>query len=334
MENKKMETNNIIALCHIIDDYNEFEKGLISTLAYKWNRNFIFQLIDISEKKFVIGARKAKEFYNENKQIIDTINKYSSFSSFICDNYDCYGNPNESITYFCKYISFHKEKIDKILDVLSKLKKLGFWRIEFNEDLDFTKETYSINPLFRNNYRITYVPNIKVIPNYIDLINYITTNSNYKMVLDIIGEKFSNYNRKIILNSLLFDSRCFPTHIGRKNIFEYILKLKKEQLKQSSMIRNSVDLRVSIDDLEKQLNSTNNIINNLDEVKNKDEYISILLSIKEYLEKLKTLSFEYDSRILEEEALLTREILDNEKDLYLKRRHFSSMDIDSKKKSS
>ena len=91
-KNYRAETNNIIALCHILDDFEEFNKRLIPVISSKYNRNFVFKLWDISEGKFRFGARKAKKFYKENKSVIDTINKYTNITRFINANYDWQGN--------------------------------------------------------------------------------------------------------------------------------------------------------------------------------------------------------------------------------------------------
>ena len=65
--NKKIDTNNMITLCHIVDEFDEFEKSLIPVISPKYNRDFVFQLWDVSQGKFKLGARKAKRFYEENK---------------------------------------------------------------------------------------------------------------------------------------------------------------------------------------------------------------------------------------------------------------------------
>ncbi len=328
MENKKAEVSNIIALCHIIDDFEEFEKRLMPMISANYNRNFVFQLLDISKGKFKLGARKAKQFYNENKAVIDTINKYSNITMFINDNYSWYGVPNGSLRFFYKYISDHKDKIGQILEVLYKLRELGFLDFEFDENVDFTKEIYGISPSFNRNFGITYVDNVKVIPIYVNYIEYGTTDSNYRMELDIVGEGFSQYGKKIVLNSLLFDSKKLPISIDREHIFEHILRLKNEQKEQSAIIRDSVDLNISISDLENQLNSIDSVVNRLDKAKNKDEVIATLGSIRENVEKLKSLGAEYDSSILEQEPLLTQEILERERDLCLKRRIWSRCHYD------
>jgi len=329
-KNYKAETNNIIALCHILDDFEEFNKRLIPVISSKYNRNFVFKLWDISKGKFRFGARKAKKFYKENKSVIDTINKYTDITRFINTNYDWQGNPydNSGLQFFYEYISSNRENIDKILEVLEKIKELGFDGFEFNENLDFTTESYDVYPDFRRNYFITYVDNIVVPPSYVSHIDYGTTFSNYKMKLDFTGGRISKYCSSITLNSLLFDSKRLPKKLDKENIFDSILALKNLQEDKSANIRNSVDLSISVYDLAYRLGITTNIINRLDGVENKEQLIETLTRIKTDVEKLQTLSEEYDSSVSEKEPSITPEVLEIEKQLYIKRRDWASMDID------
>ena len=321
------DINNIIALCHIIDEFKEFQKRLMPMISPKYNRDFIFQLWDISEGKLKLGAKKAKKFYNENKYVIDTINQYSNILTFINLNYGFHGEQYGILEFFYKYISNHKDEIDKILAVLEKLKALGFSRFQFNENLDFTQETYEVHPSLKRNFRFTYLANIEVIPNYIDHINYKTTDSNYKMELNIVGDEISQHGKTITLNSLLFNPNYLPTKVDKKNTFEHLLKLKNAQKETSRIIRNSVNLSISISDLEHQFNSTNETISQLDGVKNKEELLTVLSNIKDNVEKLKTLSIQHNCNVSQQQPLLTPEVLEREKTLYLKRRTTDSIDL-------
>ena len=329
-KNYKAETKNIIALCHIIDEFEEFEKRLIPMISPKYNRDFVFQLWDISKGKFKIGAKKAKKFYSENKEIIDIINQHTNITRFINDNYGWYGKPNGDLQFFYQYISNHKEEMEQILAVLKKIKKLGFRDFDFNEELDFTKEIYDVYPSFNNNFDLTYVANPQVIPNYVSHINFKTTDSNYKMKIELLGcpkKEISECGRDIILNSLLFDPNTLPEKIDEEHTHGELVRLKNEQEEKSSIIRSSVDLSISVFDLEQQFNYTSGTINKLNGVKNKEELIAVLTSMKENLEKLKTLSSEHDSSISQKEPSLTPEVLEREKSLYIKRREYSKIDL-------
>ena len=323
MELKYVEINNLIALYHILDDYEEFEKKLEMAISPKYNRDFTLKLFDISKGKFRVFSRKIKKFYNENKSVIDTINKYSNIINFINSIYGYYGSTH----FFYEYFLSHKEDLDKIIELLERMKQLGFDDFTFNEDLDFTKESYDIYPTFRRNFRIIYVDNIVVSPSYTSEIDYKTASSNYKIDLDVIGNEISDYGRKITLNSLLFDLNRLPVKLDRKNTFDRIIDLKKQQEEKNTSIRNSVDLSISVSDLDEQLNSTSSIISKLDDVQNKSQLLEALLNIKGEVERLKTLSKQYDSSISEKEPSLTKEVLDREKKLQLKRIELSKLDF-------
>ena len=326
-ENYKIEINNLIALYHIMDDFEEFERKLKPLISTKYNRDFVYNLWKISRGKFTFGAFKARKFYKENKAIIDTIGEYSDISSFINRHYDWQGNQIGNLHFFYQYLIEHKNEIDKILAVLEKLKELGFTSFEFNEDLDFTKETYNINQNY--NSVVKYVDNIKMIPHYENYIKYGTTSSNYKMELSTtIKSEFSKYGRKIILNSLLFDVNRLPEKIDKETIINPILKLKEEQQEKSAPIRNSVDINVSIFDLETRLGYTTNTISRLEGVKNKKELLEVLSNMKQDVEKLRTLSSEYDSSVTENEPTLTPDVLEKEKSEYVRRREWRNLDID------
>ncbi len=328
--NKKIYTNNMIALCHIVDEFDEFEKRLIPAISPKYNRDFIFQLWDVSKGNFKLGAIKAKKFYEENKSVIDTINQYSDVPTFINQNYGFHGDYTGDLRFFHDYLLSHKGEIPKILELLEKLNKLGFSNFEFNEELDFTKEIYNAYSKFSDNFYLIYVANPQVIPNYTRHINFNTVDSNYKMKLILSGiteKEIAEYGREIVLNSLLFDPNTLPEKIDKEHTFEQLLEMKKVQEEKASIIRSSVDLSISVSDFERQFNSTSTTINRLKGVDKKEELIAVLTSIKEDLEKLKKLSSEYNSSISQREPLLTPELLENEKSLYLERREWSRIDL-------
>jgi len=325
------ETKNIIALCHIIDEFEDFNRKLKPFISTKYNRDSVFKLWDVSKGKFRLCAGKEKRFYEENKSIIDTINKYTNITRFINANYDWQGNAYKSagLQSLYQYILKHKKDINKILIVLEKLQELGFERFKFNENLDFTNnDDYDVYTDFRVNYSIVYVDNIVVPPSYCyeGWIDYGTTASNYEMHLKVIGDKI--FPENIELNSLLFDEKRLPERIDKENTFDRIITLKNLQTEKTAAIRNSVDLSVSISDLDHRLSSTAGIINRLNGVENKEQLIEVLSSIKTDVEKLKTLSEEYNSSVSEREPTLTPETLEKEKKLYLERRYWTSIDVD------
>ena len=328
-ENYTFDTNNAIALCHIIDDFKEFERRLLPLISPKYNRDFVYQLWHISKGDFCLCARKAKRFYRENKRVIDTISEYSNIATFINGSYDWYGNPVPELQLIYNYILKHKSELDHILTILEKLKKLGFTRFDFNEDFDFTKETYETSKSFWRIYReIVYVANIEIIPSYFEPnIKYKTLGSNYKIELERSFDNISEYRNTIFLNSLLFDPNSLPERIDKESTYDYILGLASKQDEKTRLVKSSVDLSVGINDLNIQLAIFAATINELDGVKNKEEMLRVLSSLKGNIEELKALSLEHDKSI-EEETDITQEILEDERTLYLRRREEAKIDYD------
>lgn len=330
-DNKMINIDNLITLCHILDDYEEFEKILIKAMKHGSDRDFVFQLDDVSKGKFRLGSYKARRFYEENKLIIDAINHYSTIPSFINLNYGINGKIVGDIRFFYEYLVSHKEDIEKILFLMNKLKELGFDNIEFNDELDFTKEVYKTSLSQYDNFYLMYVANPEVIPNYTNEINYVTKDSKYKMILSITGYKekeISKYNRKIILNSLIFNPYMLPEELDLEHTYGNLVRLKEEQSDETFLIRNSVDLNVSIFDLDKQYDSTYRIINGLNNnIKHREELVTILMEIKAKLEKLKLLGLEYNRSISRNDPLLSQELLEQEKVYYLRRRENNLTDL-------
>ena len=334
MEKKKTieaYISHIIALYHILDNYSEFIQNLSSLISTKYNRDTIYNLYKISKGKFVVGSRKIKRFYQENKTVVDTINKYSDILSFINLNYDYQGNlsENSSLEFFYQYLSSHKDELNQILSVLEKLKELGFNEFKFDEDANFACNEYAIDTCINRNIDINYLDNIQVVPNYQNnVVKYRTTGSNYCIIAKTSFGKLCAYEKTITLNSLIFDVKRLPETITKENIFDKLVSLKEEQKENCSTIKNSIDLSISIDDLRNQFDSTNRIIEGLNSVDSKDGLQDVLLKIKEYIDKLQTISTEYDDSISQGYSSITKEKLEKEKQLYLKRRYWDSIDID------
>lgn len=226
-------TDNIITLCYIIDEFEEFKKRLLPMIQTEWNRDFISQLRDTSNGYFKIFASEARKFYKENKLIIDIINEYSNISRFICNIWDSKGEQNPEFQRIYDYILDHKDQINTIIDVLNKVKKLGFYRFGFDDTIDFTKETYEVYPVLGINHSITFVQNIQINNDLEDYISYKTTESNYKIELAIDDNDLNIYKSKIILNSLLFDVNSLPTSLTIDNTFGYIMVSKYEYMFQT-----------------------------------------------------------------------------------------------------
>ena len=206
----KITIENLLSLCHILDNYNLFNQKLAKEINPQNNRKFILKIWEISQGELLFQGKKEKQFYEENKEIIDTINKYSNIYSFIICNYDNYGKPTENLKYFFNYLLKNKNKIHHIISILEKLKELGFNKINFDEELNFNEEIHTLYPVLKENTYITYVANPIVVPNYTEQIRYKSNNSNYKMKFNVHFENEPLNIESITLNSLIFDIEILP----------------------------------------------------------------------------------------------------------------------------
>ena len=226
--------DNIIALCYIIDDLEEFNKRLLSFLKSKDNRPNVMSLCKVADGESPICLRKIKTFYHENKEVIDKINKYGNLFLFICNNYDKEGNlKNDNfIVPFYNYFMKNKEKIDSIISLLEKIKLLGFESIIFNEEYDFTDIIYKMSSNFNDEHNIVYLDNMEKHPDSEDdTIRYCTDDTNFKIVLRR-NRFISIYRREIWLNSLLFDKDRLPKKVTEKEMFDEIVSLEENNIKK------------------------------------------------------------------------------------------------------
>ena len=326
---KKTRVRDLLVLCSILDSYHEFSNNLTNLLSNsKYSTADIYKLFRISSGEHVLGANKLKKFYIENKKTIDKIEKFSSICEFINLNYDGDGNlrSDSSLDFFYQYMLDNKDNIDTITEVLLKLKNLGVSKLEFNEQVDFSEQVYYLYTNLRDNIYIKYLDNLVIMPNYEkDKVEYTTKGSSYMLVAGESFDEISDYNRGVIVNTLIFNPSELPTDMKRKTIFDKIVELKNQQT-DCAIVRNSVDLSVGVDDLCSQFNSTNSIIEKLDNVENKEEFHTVLVEIKERLDKLQTMSSNYDEKVTRESENITKEKLAKEKQLFLDRRYMASID--------
>lgn len=309
-ENKtiSVEVNDLIAICHILNDYTKFTQNLKELIKNNNSRNIAFILYKISKDEFVFSSRKEKKFYKDNKSVIDTINKYSNIQNITIN----YLTEENSLDFFYKYIKKHQDNLERILSVLEKIKKLGFDNLEFDEEKDFTNTIYEIDTSSYIN-DISYLDNIEIVPNYENnIVEYKTTGSNYKIDTQLTFNTIEEYRKSIVVNSLLFDPKRLPEEITKETIYDIIVSLKKKEKKKCNKIRNSVDLSISIDDLYTQIKNINKIIEQLNNEENKEqlhELREILLEFKNNLNQLQKISSKYNESILKENPNITKDML-------------------------
>lgn len=177
-----------------------------------------------------------KKFYKENKNIIDTINQYTTIELLLSDSSNNTSKQIdiEDLLFFYNYIIINKDKLTTIIALLEKIKKLGFEYVKFIIGYDFTKNDYELNLSIPEDLKkIHYFENIKVlnIHSNIDsqkIMTYKTTSSAYTFMFDINGFNRSiSTSNEIILNDLTFDANRLPSNISKEEILYTIIKKEK-----------------------------------------------------------------------------------------------------------
>ena len=297
-----MNVNNMLALAHILDDYRDFKNRLNIYMFNNYNKMEMNNLIRISSGKFIISSR-TKQFYEENKKIIDTINQYSSLNKFI--------NTKDNIEYFYAYLNDNKDKLNDIISLLSRLKKLNFNEFALNSDEDFTKSEYKISKKERL-ATISYLENMEVIPNCNnDIVCYKSKGSNYIINMNVYY--FEKPENEIILNNLLFDKDKLPKSLERNEILNEIFSLKNTKKDEVSSLKSIINLDSDIHNLEDVYNSLLDTMSSLDNMENRKELLHILLNIRDALNRLIKFNAKYTDGVVSKSNSITNEIVNNEK---------------------
>lgn len=323
-EYKKISINNLLALAHILDDYEKFNKKLKI-----FNIDNLSNLFKVSKGEFILSPRTNK-FYKENKNIIDIINKYSTFYDFITNIYIS-NRSSYDINYFYNYLICNKDKLDDIVKVVEKIKELGFKEIKFNEEEDFKKEEYKLNTsrvksiIYSIVTDIHFLENMELIPEYENnIIKYKTNGSNYCMVLPYRDDAKGWASDEIILNNLLFDPNRLPNSLKKEDTIDKIIALKETKKEEMTSIRELVDLGVKIFDLEKEYANLKYTVERLENVKSKEELKKVLENIKLELEQLRQIN----KNEVEGNPNVTEDQIEREKQLYIRSREFQYLDLD------
>lgn len=340
-ECKRINTNHLIALCEIGEDYKSFCEDLEKLIKSNYNKNLVQDIYRVMSGHFSIHAGKYRSFIEKHKKTIEILNKYNCLSNLTVLSYDINGNRRKDLSedYFYQYIQNNKQNVETIKNVALKLKKLGFDSIDFNENLDFTKQEFEVDCSYRGGYfassgaSFSFLENIDIIPTYLqNPIKYKTTGSCYCMNLEYLGfgyyDGIDKYNRNIKLNSLIFDPSKLPDEISvgtTVGVIQKLLEKKKEQYKD---LKDSVDLSISLADLEDQFENLKKVLEGIDKVKYNEELSKLLNQMKDILTKLQLLGVNLEKQVIDSHQSISNETMENEKKLYLERRYWSNIDID------
>ena len=331
MEIKKAYVKDLIVLGNMIDSFEEFSQDFHELMKMNYDIDVIIKLCNIgftikADKKFFDSKnmKMIKDFYQEHEAEINIIKKYSSLWDFLHYNYDLKGNlttgkwENEmNFSFFYQYFLEHKNQLGQILLTLEKMRKLGIGGLEFDELETFTDKVFEsgIPPLAFN---FEYLENMEVISNYDEKsVKYRSLGSNYKIVVSNHQNHFWNFDKenKIVVNNLLFDLKRLPENLSEEVLFADIRKFMDEEGEKWAKIRaniaSSASLSIATDDLMDEFNSTNEVVQELENIKEREELLAILHKIKEGLEELRLTSEEYSDSICDD--LITKDRIERVK---------------------
>lgn len=331
---KSISIDYLITLCEIGEDYKTFCDDLEILIKSKTNKSIVNEVYRVMQGKISIRSSKYESFIKKHKDTIEIMNKYSCLWNLTVLSYDAKGNRKENLTgdYFYEYIQKNKEDIETIKEVALKLKALGFNEIKYGENLDFTEVEYEWDK-FYDGRNFAFLENIEIISTYLNSpIKYKTNGSCYCMCLSLWGygdkKEVGKYDRKIYLNSLIFDPNILPNEITTESTIGVIKKLADNKKKEYSDIRNSVDLSIATSDLNGQFEDLKKLVDKIDKIKNNEELASILYQMQSIMIQLQNFDENFEKEIIDSNTGITKEKMEQEKKLYLKRRMASNIDDD------
>lgn len=331
-EVKEINTNHLIALCEIFDDYKSFYKDLEELIKSKTDKDLVQKVYDyITEKKRFFRNKKYDAFITKHRDTIDIMKKHSSLSNLTVLSYDIKGERKGTLAvdYFFKYLEQHQEDIETIKQVALKIKELGIDKITFGEHLDFTNKIHLLNLLCDS--EVAFLNDLEIIPAYPNhSIKYKTKSSPYLIYLHLnrFGGSIyevSKYQRKIELNSLVFNPDLLPNEITVESTI-WVIKGLAEKQKEGNDIKDSVDIRIATDSLKKQFESLKKRYDNIDKVKDNQELKDLLLGMQNIIAKLQVFGENFEQAVIDTYPSLNKDIMKKEKTAEEDRRYNSSID--------
>ena len=313
----KVNTKNLLALCHILDDYKVFSTKIDEISKSK---EFpISDMVKIVTRNFTFNYEMVK-FYNENKQIIDTILNYTYIYDFIIHK--------KELDDIYNYLIKHQDKLNKIIPLITKLDNLKIKTIEFDESLDFTDKIYNLDTAFNYNFEYYYLDNMEILPTYdSQQVNYKTNNSNYEIEIsrNLINDIICN---SIRVNSLWFDSNKLPDVITIESTFNKIVALASTVKPDQKSLKNIIDLDMAMENIQKEIANFYDKVEQMNDNKAKQELIKLLEDTKQLLNNIAKINQKYSTDIYNTNPKINEELVNKEKEKIYAKKWFSSIDID------
>lgn len=318
----EFDINNLIALCRIFDKYEEF-RFHVKVFFDKDLKKKISDIENLSLGKKIFIKEEVKVFYKYNKEIFDIFNKYDVIISNIIDdmfNQDKFGKMYE-------YLKRNKNNLDNILDLLIKIKDLGFKEIYFDENKNFDKNIYDFKLGYYSENVFFVDGDVKVLPGRNgNGIRYNTNGANYLMCLNWSFDKFVSYDKYIILNNLIFDKNNLPEKIDKENIIKPLQDLKEKNKEVDQFISNSVYLNNSLEAMSEIITRIDEIVEKIGETDNKEKALAIISKTRDSVKEMNKFLSQYESQGKRKHAV-KKNLLEEEKTKYKTYLRDSAIDL-------
>ena len=281
MKSEKVYVTDIMGLCIIFNEYKQFSHSI--QILNNGSLDDIENLLSLLRGENISVSFEVENFYHNNSEAIKKLESRLSKDDlihFILLLYSTF----KIIDNFYNYIIEHKIDINKLYNLLERIKNLGFEEFDFCENADFSHEINNISEYLKRNLIINYLENIQVIPSYPGNIAYYSEGSNYLIILS--PTDISSFRPSIKLNNLEFDPNCLPDKLDVKEFFSKLLMENQRYNGGINAIKYCKDFDNPISNLQLTINKLNELKNRVDSEETKDRLTTLLNSLEEEFNRL------------------------------------------------
>ena len=281
MKSEKVYVTDIMGLCIIFNEYKQFSHSI--QILNNGSLDDIENLLSLLRGENISVSFEVENFYHNNSEAIKKLESRLSKDDlihFILLLYSTF----KIIDNFYNYIIEHKIDINKLYNLLERIKNLGFEEFDFCENADFSHEINNISEYLKRNLIINYLENIQVIPSYPGNIAYYSEGSNYLITLS--PTDISSFRPSIKLNNLEFDPNCLPDKLDVKEFFSKLLMENQRYNGGINAIKYCKDFDNPISNLQLTINKLNELKNRVDSEETKDRLTTLLNSLEEEFNRL------------------------------------------------
>lgn len=337
----KLKTTDALILLKHYDQLPEFLEDL-NLYLLKNSTFFGFADYEFRLKKIMDAAVKNKsvlypsagKFYEDHKEIIDSINEIDNFFAFIIRNVELYSKekltwmPNAEKLMF--YVAEHKDQRENMIGVINKLQELEFDNFTLDITRNFANELNDFTQLTEERSFSTTPIYAKMIAKATHHgICYQTQDSPYRIDLNYFfnNKKREPNSQEITLNSLTFDSKLLPDSLDKTYIQGVITGTVTDKVKMAqSQINALVNAKVAVLDMNDAMRRLSTTIAQLN-----SEKASLLQDkVAEMNRQVNAFGNDYSSyeqRVIKESQVAPEQLQEGVTNVLSKRR-LSMIDID------